>query len=217
MYYTAIEDITLFNEVGDPPFGLFWVSPSPVYMEEPYKRRVGQQDPVGNRFPFTIPPAGATGIWAKYLPLAAVPGFAPTNKLPYSIQFNLMVERELPRNFLFSLGYVGSRGRHMLSEVELNPGDPALCMATPGCGPFLEDQVYNLGGTPPKFGGTRPYSVTSGRELDQNTGIGSLDFTSNSLEATAANSSTTTLFRFRVSAKNVLGASHPGHTPGRNP
>ena len=141
MYYTAIEDITLFNEVGDPPFGLFWVSPSPVYMEEPYKRRVGQQDPVGNRFPFTIPPAGATGIWAKYLPLAAVPGFAPTNKLPYSIQFNLMVERELPRNFLFSLGYVGSRGRHMLSEVELNPGDPALCMATPGCGPFLEDQV----------------------------------------------------------------------------
>jgi TonB dependent receptor len=209
MYYTAIEDITLFNEVGDPPFGLFWVSPSPVYMEEPYKRRVGQPDPVGNRFPFTIPPAGATGIWAKYLPLAAVPGFAPTNKLPYSIQFNLVVERELPRNFLFSIGYVGSRGRHMLSEVELNPGDPALCMATPDCGPFLEDQIYNLGGNPPRFAGTRPFSVTSGRELDQNTGIGSLDFTSNALEATAANSNYNALqvqLRKNVGALRVLGA-----------
>jgi hypothetical protein len=30
IYYTAIEDVTLFNEVGDAPFGLFWVSPSPV-------------------------------------------------------------------------------------------------------------------------------------------------------------------------------------------
>jgi hypothetical protein len=64
IYYTAIEDLSLFNEVGDAPFGLFWVSPSPIYIEEPYKRRVGQPDPVGNRFPFTIPPAGATGIWA---------------------------------------------------------------------------------------------------------------------------------------------------------
>ena len=65
MYYTAIEDITLFNEVGDAPFGLFWVSPSPVYLEEPHKRRVGQQDPAHNRFPFTIPSPGATGIWAN--------------------------------------------------------------------------------------------------------------------------------------------------------
>ena len=84
IYYTAIEDVTLFNEVGDAPFGLFWVSPSPVYIEEPYKRRVGQQDPAGNRFPFTIPPAGATGIWAKYLPIAFAPTYTLTNKLPYS-------------------------------------------------------------------------------------------------------------------------------------
>ncbi len=75
LYYTAIEDVTLFNEVGDAPFGLFWVSPSPIYIEEPYKRRVGQQDPAGNRFPFTIPPPGATGIWSKYLPLAYTPGY----------------------------------------------------------------------------------------------------------------------------------------------
>jgi hypothetical protein len=111
IYYTAIEDVTLFNEVGDAPFGLFWVSPSPVYLEVPYKRRVGQQDPVGNRFPFTIPPAGATGIWPTYLPIAGAPTYRLNNKLPYSEQFNLTIQRELPRSFVLSVGYVASRGQ----------------------------------------------------------------------------------------------------------
>jgi len=208
MFYTAIEDITLFNEVGDAPFGLFWVSPSPVYLEEPYKRRVGQQDPVGNRFPFTIPPPGATGIWATYLPIAFAPTYALTNKLPYSIQFNLTVERELPKSFLFSLGYVGSRGRHLLSTVESNPGNPATCLAIPDCGPFGEDTIYDLGGGNFAFG-TRPYSVTSGRELNRTTGLGSLDFQNNAWEATAANSNYNALqiqLRKEVGAFRVLGA-----------
>ena len=66
-------DLTLFNEVGDPPFGLFYVSPVPVYMEQPYLARIGG-DP-GQRFPFTIPAPGATGIWGQYLPIST----APTN------------------------------------------------------------------------------------------------------------------------------------------
>ena len=187
IYYTAIEDVTLFNEVGDAPFGLFWVSPSPVYLEEPYKRRVGQQDPVGNRFPFTIPPAGATGIWPTYLPIAGSPTYSLSNKLPYSEQFNLTIQRELPKNFVFSVGYVGSRGRHLLSRVESNPGDPAACLAIADCGPFGEDTIYDLGGGNFAFG-TRPFSVTSGRELNKTTGVGSLDFQSNDWETTSANS-----------------------------
>ncbi len=202
IYYTAIEDVTLFNEVGDAPFGLFWVSPSPVYLEEPYKRRVGQQDPVGNRFPFTIPPPGATGIWAQYLPIAFSPTYNLHNKLPYSEQFNLTIEREIARNTLFSLGYVGSRGRHLLSTLESNPGDPALCLQTPGCGPFGEDTIYDLGGGNFVFG-TRPFSVTSGRELDKTTGIGSLDFQNNAWEATAANS---TFNALETELKKEVGA-----------
>jgi hypothetical protein len=208
IYYTAIEDITLFNEVGDAPFGLFWVSPSPVYIEEPYKRRVGQQDPVGNRFPFTIPPAGATGIWAPYLPIAYAPTYALTNKLPYSIQFNLMIERELLKDFMFSVGFVGSRGRHLLSTVESNPGNPAACLAIPKCGPFGEDTIYPLGGGNFAFG-TRPYSVTSGRELNKVTGVGSLDFQNNAWEATAANSNYDALqiqLQKNVGDFRVLGA-----------
>jgi hypothetical protein len=208
IYYTAIEDVTLFNEVGDAPFGLFWVSPSPIYIEEPYKRRVGQPDPVGNRFPFTIPPAGATGIWATYLPIAFAPGYKLTNKLPYSEQFNLTIQRELPKSFVLSVGYVGSRGRHLLSTVESNPGDPAKCLQIPACGPFGEDTIYDLGGGNFAFG-TRPYSVTSGRELNKTTGIGSLDFQNNGWEATAANStynSLQTQLEKKVGALRLLAA-----------
>jgi hypothetical protein len=208
IYYTAIEDLTLFNEVGDAPFGLFWVSPSPVYLEEPYKRRVGQADPVGNRFPFTIPPAGATGIWSTYLPIAFAPTYSVRNKLPYSEQFSLRIQRELPKSLFLSVGYVGSRGRHLLSTIESNPGNPALCLATPGCGPFGEDTIYDLGGNNFVFG-TRPFSVTSGRELDRATGQGSLDFQNNAWEATAANSNYNSLqvqLERKVGALRLLGA-----------
>ena len=73
IYYTAIEDLTLFNEVGDPPFGLFYVSPVPVYLEQPYMSRTGANP--GQRFPFTIPAPGATGIWDQYLPISTAPTF----------------------------------------------------------------------------------------------------------------------------------------------
>jgi hypothetical protein len=191
LYYTAVEDQTLFVEVGDAPFGLFYVSPVPVYLEEPYKNRTTPPSLVGNRFPFTIPPAGATGIWPKYLPVSGSPTFKLSNKLPYAEHFNLIIQRELSKTAVVSVGFVASRGRHLLSQIEANPGNAAKCLhvAPPlvpsggACGPFGEDAIYNLSdGT--TVNGTRPYSVTSGRELAN----GLLDFSSNTWEATVANS-----------------------------
>ncbi len=169
IYYTAIEDLTLFNEVGDPPFGLFYVSPVPVYLEQPYLSRTSANP--GQRFPFAIPPPGATGIWNQYLPISTAPTFRTTNKLPYSEQFNFTIQREIARTTVLTVGYVGSRGRHLLSTVELNPGNAATCLlittlmpAGQGCGQFGEDTIYATPGGQ-TFNGTRPYSVTSGRGL----------------------------------------------------
>jgi hypothetical protein len=209
LYYTAIEDLTLFNEVGDPPFGLFYVSPVPIYLEEPYKSRT-TQDP-GQRFPFTIPPPGATGIWGKYLPISTAPTFKTTNKLPYAEHFNFTIQRELAQTAVLTVGYVGSRGRHLLSTIESNPGDPAKCLqiaalmpAGQGCGPFGEDTIYTtLAGQ--TFYGTRPYSVTSGRGLPN----GQMDFQSNTWEATVANSNYNALqmsLEKRVGSLRLLGA-----------
>lgn len=206
LYYTAIEDLTLFNEVGDPPFGLFYVSPVPVYLEQPYLAR---KDPInpGQRFPFTIPPPGATGIWGQYLPISTAPTFRVDNKLPYSEQFNLTIQRELARTTVLTVGYVGSRGRHLLSTIESNPGNPTTCLliatlmpSGQGCGPFGEDTIY-VTPSGQTFNGTRPYSVTSGRGLSN----GQLDFQSNTWEATSANSTYNAL---QASVQKDVGRLH---------
>ncbi|MGA2234537.1 MAG: carboxypeptidase-like regulatory domain-containing protein [Terriglobales bacterium] len=57
-------------------------------------------------------------------------------------QFNLNVEQELPGNVVFTLGYVGTRSRHILvSQLDENLNEPSACPAerlgstyTLGCG-----------------------------------------------------------------------------------
>ncbi len=56
LYYTSVEDLNLFYEVGDAPFGLYWTSPGAVDFSEPFRNRLdGGTDGEGQRFPFTIP------------------------------------------------------------------------------------------------------------------------------------------------------------------
>jgi hypothetical protein len=211
IYYTAIEDATLFYEVGDAPFGLFWYSPTEVYLEEPYKDRRRGNDP-GQRFPFSIPPPGATGIWAKYLPMSSAPGIKTDNVLPYAEHFNLTLQREFPKSMILTLAYVGTRGHHLIAFTSFNPGSAARCLEIRqilgpdnGCGPGGEDQIYDLNGDGVyELGvdafGTRPYSITSGRYAAD----GILDFADNNYQATLANSNYNAL---QVSLEKRMGAS----------
>jgi hypothetical protein len=52
------------------------------------------------------------------------------NKRPYSSQWNLTIERQLPHNFFTQLSYVGTKGTHLPSALSplnvLNPNDPTL-------------------------------------------------------------------------------------------
>src|SRR5580698_8556 len=59
----------------------------------------------------------------KYRPLDG-------NKRPYSQQWNMTVERQLPSNFFVTLSYVGTKGTHLPSALSplniLNPNDPSI-------------------------------------------------------------------------------------------
>jgi hypothetical protein len=52
------------------------------------------------------------------------------NKRPYSGQWNLTIERQLPSNFFVALSYVGTKGTHLPSELSplniLNPFNPNI-------------------------------------------------------------------------------------------
>jgi hypothetical protein len=62
----------------------------------------------------------------------STPNYRPLdgNKRPYSQQWNLTVERQLPSNFFVSVSYVGTKGTHLPSSLSpiniLNPGNPTV-------------------------------------------------------------------------------------------
>jgi len=190
IFYTTFDTEGSFDQEGDAPFANFFVSPTLVYFEEPYKSRLGNNDP-GQRFP--LPPLSPGVSFASFLPLSGSPGLQPGDVTPYAEHFNLTIQREIARSTILTVGYLGTRGHHLFSDVEFNAGSEAKCLqisklfslggqAANGCGPFGEDTIYKLNRQ--TFYGTRPYSVTSGQYLNQ----GILDFADSTWVATMANS-----------------------------
>jgi hypothetical protein len=47
-------------------------------------------------------------------------------KFPYTLQYNLNLEREIVRGTILSAGYFGARGNHLTRQAEQNPFEPAL-------------------------------------------------------------------------------------------
>ena len=220
MYHTALEDMPAFVTIGDAPFGLFYQSPTSIYLEEPYKDRRSGNDP-GQRFPYSDPAPGSPINWKTYQPIGGSPGTDPSNVVPYSLHFNFTIQRQMPGAWVLTAGYVGTRGRHLISKVESNPGSAARCLqitqiltqqgrAGQGCGPNGENQIYDLNGDG-KFTkgvdafGTRPYSITSGQFAE----AGVLDFTGNPFNKTVANSNYDALqmsIEKRLGSLRLLGA-----------
>src|SRR5438094_7855617 len=153
VYYTSIEDLNLFYEVGDAPFGLYWQPEIPVTLELPFQTRVDGSSQ-GARFPFTFPipgsPANKTLDYSVYLPLAYSPGYDIHNRMPYAEHYKLSFEREISKSTVLKLAYVGTQGHKLISQYDANPGNPALCAqlnamgAKPTCGRNGEQTTYTL-------------------------------------------------------------------------
>jgi hypothetical protein len=153
IYYTAIEELTNALVVGDPPFGLYWSSPVPPLFNTPFVDR-SDGNSEGQRFPAPLPPVGVSARnpdnninWAQYEPISSAPTYLHNNGLPSTQQFQLSLQRQFGTNTVLTVNYVGTQGRHLLVDREANPSNPALCLATPGCGPQAETgNVRLLGG-----------------------------------------------------------------------
>jgi hypothetical protein len=165
IFYTSIEDLTQFQEIGDPPYGLFFVSPSPPPFETPFVDRASGT-PGPQRFPFTFPPRNVsaknpdtTFDWAGVEPLSGTLAFNPHNVLPRSNDYELSIERQFGSNTVLSLSYVGNQGHKLIGLIEANPGNQQLCLqliqlnaltsSGSPCGGFGEGQQYIL---PPGVG-----------------------------------------------------------------
>ena len=156
-FYSTFEGATNFNEIGDAPFGAFYGSPVPPQFVTPFVDR-GTGNIEGQRFPVALPDKNTPINWANFLPIGTSPAFYYKNVLPYTEEYQLSIERQLASGTLLTASYVGTQGHHLLSSLQANPGNPALCASvdeltevTDGtvCGPGGENGVYHpiTGGT----------------------------------------------------------------------
>jgi hypothetical protein len=202
IFYTAFEDLSQFQEVGDIPFGLFWNPGGFQFLEAPFNNRDGTSS--GQVFPFTIPTTKADQQAFQFAPYEPLTGnaevsFFHTNRLPYAEHFDLSMQRQLTTNTILSVGYVGTTGHKLIAFVNSNPGDRALCLflsnasnLAPGsntCGPNNEDGgpfILAPGVSAPGYPGVT--SFMSSRLLVGLNTPANAPFGSNAYEKTIANS-----------------------------
>jgi hypothetical protein len=153
----VIQGNTIAFDEPQPPYGLSYTSPNAPLFATPFTSASGE--PGINPFPLTFPPLNAsvshpnpTINYAQFPSIAGMTAPPPTNTYPYAENYFLSVQRELNANTVLNLSYVGSEAHHLLVVYSANPGNPALCLSLPGCGPGGEN--------PPT-----PYVNSSGQQI----------------------------------------------------
>ena len=177
MFYTNIQDESGFIEVGDAPYGDFYSSSYPVLLSSPFIDLTNLSQ-LPSPFPFQFPATNvsksnpdATFNWASVEPIAGSALLKTNDTIPYLESYYLSVQRELARNTVLSVNYVGTQGRHLMTFEEANPGNPALCLSltaaalAPGqtpCGPYGEQNVYTLANGSTVASTRTPFGVALG-------------------------------------------------------
>jgi hypothetical protein len=119
------------------------------------------------------PPAGGVNLTTAQA-RARTSSYIPNQTLPYSINYTLDVQHIFAQNYTFDVRYVGTRGVHLIQQVQLNKTSPvsanvniptflaAPSPATLAALPYTEGQIAALGSTNPLYanaGFTQPVTA----------------------------------------------------------
>jgi hypothetical protein len=177
IFYNPIEQLVLEQFSAEPPFGGSTFLSNTLF-NTPFVFQGGGQAPnpfmgVINQTPQTpcAVAASTTGPngcvdWSTFRPLLLFGEFQPHLKAQYSEQYNLTIERQLTKDMLLRVSYVGTQAHHLLASHDLNAGNIQTCLGiaqiaandpsgnsvlsapggSPGntCGPFGADSEYYI-------------------------------------------------------------------------
>ena len=179
-FFTSPQGLTVAYPTGNPPYGLTYTSPEAPVMETPFMGALSGTQYL-QQFPVKVPSYKVSPTnpdnsvdWSRYFPISGAGSVYYKNKTGYAMQYNLSIERQIGANTVFSVGYIGSLGRHLLTVVGANPGNPALCLSvsqpsevapgSPTCGPFGENLVYTRADGTVVNGTRSPFPNTIGTD-----------------------------------------------------
>jgi hypothetical protein len=158
LFYTDLENFTSATTIGDAPYGLYWVSPTPPMFATPwvdlYTGNVqGQRFPIPSSLINASPSNPDPNVnWAQFEPISGSPTYYYRNVIPYTESYMLSLQRQFGTDTVLSVSYVGTQGHHLMVIEEANPASPSVCLSVslpsevaPGsnvCGPFSETGTF---------------------------------------------------------------------------
>jgi hypothetical protein len=153
LFYNPMEQLVLEQFGAEPPFGS---SPSfyNTFFNTPFVQQAGSVAPNGFNG-ILLPPKGQDPGWGNYSPILLYGDFQPHLRTQYTAQYNFSIQRELAKDLLWQINYVGSQGHRLLASHDINAGNPQTCLdlaalsvtlnnPSLACGPTLEDNTYQF-------------------------------------------------------------------------
>ncbi len=126
LFYNPMEQLVLEQFGAEPPFGGSTYLPA-TFLNTPFVAQSGTVNP--NPFNGILSPApGTPQDWASFRPMLLYGDFQPHMRTQYTAQYNLTIQRELARNIVMQLGYVGSQGHRLLASHDINAANPQTCL-----------------------------------------------------------------------------------------
>jgi hypothetical protein len=152
IFYNPIEQLVLEQFSAEPPFGgsTFVFN---TQFNTPFLNQDGTTIAPNPFNGILSPPRGQPVDWSVFRPILLFGQF-PTHLRPqYAEQYNFGIEREVAKDLVLTVQYVGRQGHRLLASQDLNYGRAQTCLdlqnisnltgdTNLSCGPFSSDNAY---------------------------------------------------------------------------
>jgi hypothetical protein len=126
LFYNPMEQLVMEQFGAEPPFGGSTFLP-PSFFNTPFISQSGTVNP--NPYNGILNPiAGQAQDWQKFRSIELFGEFQPHMRTQYTAQYNLNIQRELAKDLMLQVGYVGSQGHRLLASHDINPSNPQTCL-----------------------------------------------------------------------------------------
>jgi Carboxypeptidase regulatory-like domain len=189
LFYNPIEELVISQFAAEPPFGGS-TSIFDTFFNTPFVYQAGGSTAPNPFNGILTPKPGQAVDYSLFRPLLLYGEFQPHLRTQYTAQYNLTIQRELARDLMLQVGYVGSQGHRLLAAHDINYSNPQTCLdiasiantnpayvksfgAQATCGPTLEDTQFIIdpaavappGGFHVPYGPNGPTVIPAGQSI----------------------------------------------------
>jgi len=193
IFYNPVEQLVLEQFQGEPPFGGSSLISEGLFTA-PFVSQFGGPGNLTiapNPFNGILTPKPGTSVdWSAFRPILLFGELQPNLRAQYTTQYNLGIQKEVAKDLVLSIGYVGSQGHRLLVTRDLNFGNPQTCLdlqamsntyadSNLACGPYFADSpffipttegavptVAPVGGLHLPYGVNGPSVIPAGTRID---------------------------------------------------